>query len=161
MHWETWYKSLSAGEKVNHLFHVCEHCRKRLFDNNLAAADISATQHRILVILNHHKEAVSQKQLADIIGVTTSTMATTLKKMEQDGLVERTMDKQDNRINNIVSTEKGKSVMEYGFSIMGAIDKDVVKSFTEDELKQLVVLLEKYQKQLDSIADKDYVSGQN
>jgi len=89
----------------------------------MARADISATQHRILAMLNHHKEAMSQKEIAKIMGVTTSTMATTLKKMEADGLVERSMDEQDNRINNIRSTAKGKKVMEYGFSIMEAIDK--------------------------------------
>ena len=90
------------------------------------------------------------------MGVTTSTMATTLKKMEADGLVKRTMDKQDNRINNIESTEKGKQVMEYGFAIMNAIDEDIVKGFTEEELTTFVTLLEKYQKQVDLLADVDY-----
>ncbi|MBP5304949.1 MAG: winged helix-turn-helix transcriptional regulator [Lachnospiraceae bacterium] len=157
MNWEAWYKSLSTGQKANHLFHVIEHCRKRIFDSNMAKADTSAVQQRILAILSHHEGAMSQKEIARIMGVTTSTMATTLKKMESEGLATRTMDKQDNRINNICITDKGRSSMEYGFSIMDAIDSDIVKDFTEEELASLVTLLEKYQEQLDRVKDVDYV----
>ena len=156
MNWEKWYNSLSPRHKVSHLFHIIEHCKRRVIDNNMQKLDYSAVQQRILAILNHHEGAMSQKEIAGIMGVTTSTMATTLKKMEADGLVKRTMDKQDNRINNIESTEKGKQAMEYGFAIMNAIDEDIVKGFTEEELTTFVTLLEKYQKQVDLLADVDY-----
>ena len=155
MDWDAWYNSLTPREQVNHLFHMVEHRQKKIVDTNMQRADISAPQHRILGMLNHQKE-MSQKEIAELMGVSTATIAVNLKKMEAAGLIEKAVNERDNRFNRIRSTDKGREVLEYGFCIMGEIDKRAVECFTEEEIDTLKLLLTKYRDNLKALDGVDF-----
>lgn len=153
--WKEWFDRLTPGEQLSHYFRRCNHLHRRIVDKNMAKAEIYASQHRILGLLDH-KPLMSQKEIADVMEVSTATVAVTLKKMEKSGYVEKIMDADDNRFNKIKVTDKGKQMLNLGFDIMGRIDRDSVKNFSEEELKLFGDLMIRYYERLNEMADVDY-----
>lgn len=155
MSFKDWFSQLSPGEQLNHYFRRCNLQHSRIVDRNLVQAEIYGAQHRVLAMLNF-KPMMSQKEIAGAMEVSTATIAVTLKKMEKNGYVERIMDDEDNRFNKVRVTEKGRCLMEQGFDIMDRIDRDTIKGFTEEELKQFNGFLERYLANLNEMAETDY-----
>ncbi|HCS75158.1 MAG TPA: MarR family transcriptional regulator, partial [Clostridiales bacterium] len=85
----------------------------------------------------------SQKNLAEAMQVSTATVAVSLKKLEKAGLITKTMDKTDNRLNRIVITDMGNQVVEQSRQIFQSIEKKVFEGFTEDEKSALSNLMER------------------
>lgn len=155
MHWKEWFDQLTPGEQLNHYFRRCNQLYKRIIDKNLAGAEIYASQHRILRLLDH-KSMMSQKEIAEVMEVSTATVAVTLKKMEKSGYVEKSMDAEDNRFNKIKITDQGRKMLHQGFDIMNRIDRDTALGFTEEELKQFTSLMERFYNRLNEMVDVDY-----
>lgn len=155
MSFKDWFDQLSPGQQLNHYFRRCDHLHKRIVDKTMVRAEIYAAQHRILSILDHRPE-MSQKEIADVMEVSTATVAVTLKKLEKNGYVVKKMDAADNRINKIFLTEKGKRLVHQGFDIMNQIDLDSVKGFSEEELKLFVSFMKRYLNRLDEMMEIDY-----
>ncbi len=155
MRWKDWFDKLTPGEQLNHYFRRCDHLHKRIVDKNMVKAEVYASQHRILTLLDH-KPMMSQKEIASVMEVSTATIAVTLKKMEKSGYVEKIMDDEDNRFNKIKVTERGKEMMCQGFEIMERIDRDTVQGFTEEELKQFTGFMERYYRRLEEMSEIDY-----
>jgi len=158
--WEEWFKKLTPGEQLNHYFRRCNHLHRCIVDKNMTKAEIYASQHRILGILDH-KPLMSQKEIASVMEVSTATIAVTLKKMEKSGFIEKIMDVDDNRFNKIKMTEKGKHMLCQGFDIMHRIDFDLVKNFTEEELCQFTSLMKSYYERLVEMAEVDYTQEES
>lgn len=153
--WRTWFDKLSPGEQLSHYFHWCNGIRRRIVDRNLSEAEAYATQHRMLVLLEH-KPMMSQKELAQVMEVSTASVAVTLKKMEKSGYIERQMDADDNRFNKISVTEKGREMLQRGFDIMVRIDQAAVEGFNEEELKTFLSLMNRYHSRLNEMKDVNY-----
>ena len=157
MSFKEWFDQLTPGQKLNHYFRRCDHLHKSIVDKTMVQAEIYAAQHRILGILNHKPE-MSQKEIADVMEVSTATVAVTLKKMEKSGYVVKKMDDTDNRINKIKLTEKGTQLLYQGFDIMNRIDQDTVRDFTEEELALFASFMERYLRRLNEMAEIDYAA---
>lgn len=156
--WADWFERLTPGEKMSHRFRRCNQLHKKLVDKNMVKAEIYAAQHRILGLLNH-KPMMSQKEIAQVMEVSTATIAVTLKKMEKSGYVEKIMDAEDNRFNKIRVTDKGKEMLGLGFDIMGRIDRESVKCLSEEEVVLLNGLLQRYYGRLSEMLEEDYTEA--
>ena len=67
-------------------------------------------QHRMLMQLAKRQEDIpSQKELAEIMGISPAAVTATLKKLEREEYISRSMTDEDNRKNEIRITEKGLS----------------------------------------------------
>lgn len=107
------------------------------------------------------RDNVTQKELKLTMDIEQATLSNTLKRMERDGLIERSPLKNDKRHHRITLTEKGTSVRS---TVEGAIDdlratvntgltvndrryfKRIMRQMTEhledDQIEPLVVLLD-------------------
>lgn len=105
---------------------------------------IHRTQHRILMHLARDGTLPSQKELAERLEITPAAVTIALKKIENDGYVERTLG-QDTRYNEIKITEKGRTLVNRTRELFSEVDTAMFEGFTDDELDLYIACLEKIQ----------------
>ena len=101
-------------------------------------------QWKIIIILVNNTEGLTQKEIADKLGLEGPTLIPTIDKLEKDGFVVRKVDKNDRRNNRIFLTEKTTSVLELivncGLKIKNMSMRDIPEeniSITSDTLKKM------------------------
>lgn len=99
----------------------------------LSGLNIYRGQPEILGFLLENGEC-SQKQLAESVGVSAASIATSIKRMCKAGLVERTEDESDRRINRIRITEKGREVFLAGRTECGKVDSRMFEGFSDRDI---------------------------
>ena len=131
---------------------------KHLIDSNVSKIGLHRTQHRVLIHIARHEKMLSQKSLAEHIGITPPAMTGILKKLEQDGYIKRVQG-DDNRYNEVEVTELGKKVVDDSFSMFSRLDKTLFEGFSDSELDLYSHCLEKIQdnikKQLDLYTEEE------
>lgn len=85
----------------------------RSFDIRLRnSVGITFAQWRVLVLLTKTHDGLSQKEIADALGLEAPTLIPILDKLQNDGLIERRVDRNDRRNNRIFRTEKTIEIWE-------------------------------------------------
>lgn len=115
-----------------------------MIDSHVKEIGIHRTQHRILMHLARDGMLPSQKELAARLDITPAAVTGALKKIEQDGYVERTLG-QDTRYNELKITKKGIDMVNRTREIFSAADTAMFDGFTDEELDTYISCLEKLQ----------------
>ena len=137
-------RAIWALLRVMKRHHAC--MERRLADQN-----IHHCQYRMLSQLSRHQEdTLSQKELAEKLGISPSAVATALKRIEKEEFVTRSATDEDNRRNEIHITEKGQAKIRECHGIFEAIDRATFEGFTEEELATLISFLERIDRNLDA-----------
>ncbi len=123
---------------------------------SLSGMKLYRGQPEILEYLNEHGDC-SQKELADFLGVSPASIATSLKRMSKAGLIERTADENDRRINRIRLTPKGDEVRTAGKNECDRVDKAMFSGFTDEEIIAFSDMLSKIAENLSpaGMSEKD------
>ncbi len=130
------------------------HCSHRsIIDGRFREKGLYVGQPPILKYLSEHKNA-TQKEIADALHVSAPSIATSLKRMEEAGLVVRLESKKDARRNNLKLTKKGKELSEYADNLFLRVDDVTFTDFTEEELDTLISLFERMNKNLIEFSEK-------
>ena len=109
---------------------------KSAIDQYVDETRLHKSQHRLLMSLAALGDPVSQKKLADYLNITPAAVAVTLKKLEKNGLVTKTISNEDNRFNNVTITDKGKKIVKESQKVFQNTDDVMFKDFTEEEILQ-------------------------
>ena len=113
---------------------------------------IHHSQHRMLIYLTHHTgEIPSQRELAEVLGVSPAAVTTTLKRLEKEGYISRSITDEDNRRNEIRITEKGRTKVAESRVIFESVDTAMFEGFTEDEMETLIHFMERIDRNLDAV----------
>ena len=151
------------GEKVSNLYKnaVKKMCRVTLLHRYAISTSLSGLklyrgQPEILEYLNEHGDC-SQKELADFLGVTPASIATSLKRMSKSGFIEKTPDENDRRINRLSLSEKGKEIRLAGKSECDKVDKAMFSGFSDEEITAFSDMLSRIAENLspDGMSDKE------
>ena len=110
---------------------------KKVIDLYVGETNLHKSQHRMLMVLSHLGSNVSQRDLAERLNITPAAVAVTLKKLEKNGLVERTVSESDNRFNQVVLTEKGKQIVKESHKVFKYADEKMFSGFSQEELDVL------------------------
>lgn len=86
----------------------------------------------MLFILSN-KDGLSQKELADILGIKPSTITVMLKRMEKGNLVVRKQDSEDQRISRVYITDEGLKLCKQAREVMNQIEEECFGNFTTEE----------------------------
>lgn len=130
------------------------HCNHRnIMDKKFRENGIYFGQPPILKYLSENDNA-TQKEIADFLHVSPPSVATSLKRMEESGLVVRVADKKDARCNNLKLTEKGKMLSKYADDLFLTIDEATFADFSAEEIEILVKFLERMNDNLLSYAER-------
>ena len=112
---------------------------------------IHHSQHRMLMHLARKEADIpSQKELAKDLGISAAAVATTLKRLEKEGYIARTITDSDNRRNEIHITEEGLSKVTEGREILESTDRSMFEGFTPEELSAFTAYLRRINQNLDA-----------
>lgn len=111
---------------------VCQ-LHHRAIEKMVGETGLHRAQHRMLMTLSEY-EFGSQSELADMLEISTATVAVSLKKLEAGGYICKTAKEGDSRANFVQLTEKGRKIVESSREIFQGIDGQAVRGLTEEEL---------------------------
>ncbi|MEG0689193.1 MAG: MarR family transcriptional regulator [Hungatella sp.] len=109
---------------------------RSVMERCLHVTGVYRSQHQILMYVVDNPNA-SQKEIAKLYGVSTATIAVSLKKLEKGGYIQRMVDEKDNRFNRICITEKGKKVVDDSMKIFHQIETRMFEGFSEEDFKRM------------------------
>ena len=115
---------------------------RAMMDLRVKEIGIHRTQHRILMHLARDGMLPSQKELADKLDITPAAVTVALRKIEQNGYIERSLG-HDSRYNELKITPKGRAVADRTRELFTAADTAMFDSFSEQELESYIACLEK------------------
>lgn len=124
----------------------------------LSGLNIYRGQPEILGFLIENGEC-AQKTLAEPLGVSAASIATSIKRMCKAGFVERTEDATDRRINRIRITQKGKEVFIAGREECSKVDACMFSGITDEEIEKFSEILIKITENLseEGLSEKEVI----
>ncbi len=126
---------------------------QRSFDIELRKnAGVSLSQWRVVGALVL-QPGLTQKEIADKVGVEGATLVPILDKMEKEGLLKRKLDSSDRRINRIYLTTKADSLWESMIECALRIRKSSIKNISESDIQITLETLRKISKNLTAFSD--------
>jgi MarR family transcriptional regulator, transcriptional regulator for hemolysin len=87
------------------------------------------------------EDGLSQRQLAERMGIEAATLTRHLDRLEADGLVVRHRDGDDRRILRVVPTPAARDLHARMAAVAGSLDADLTAGLCEEELAELRRLL--------------------
>lgn len=97
-----------------------------------------------LLVTLWREEGLSQRELADRLGVKPPTLNVMIGRMEKNGLILKKQDPKDSRRSRIYFTEEGRVICEKARERFADVQESIMNYFTEEEQKQLYDLLNKF-----------------
>ena len=126
---------------------------QRSFDIELRKnAGVSLSQWRVVGALVL-QPGLTQKEIADKVGVEGATLVPIIDKMEKEGLLKRKLDSSDRRINRIYLTTKADSLWESMIECALRIRKSSTKNISESDIQVTLETLRKISKNLTTFSD--------
>ena len=137
----------SETHKACRLCMGTDRVHRKLFERMVASLGIHRSQHFLL--MNIDREGVgSQKELAARLGISTAAVAVTLKKLEAEGYIERTVAEGDSRNNEIRITDAGKRVIGVSRDYIEKLDAAMFRDIDSETLAVFMQCLETMKKNL-------------
>lgn len=128
---------------------------QRSFDIELRKnAGVTLSQWRVVGTLVL-QPGLTQKEIADKVGVEGATLVPMIDKMEKEGLLKRKLDSSDRRINRIYLTPKADSLWESMIECALRIRKSSSKNISESDIQTTLETLKKITKNLTVFSDLD------
>ncbi len=127
----------SLGYKFYRLAHLFSHA----LDDRLAQHAVTVGQFRLLLVL-WEKENITQAEIARLLDLEQPTVASTLKRMERDGLITTTGDPSDRRRTRIVLTRRAHVLKDTLTSEAHNVNDQAVSGLSVDDVARLHGLLD-------------------
>ncbi|MDE5907330.1 MAG: MarR family transcriptional regulator [Lachnospiraceae bacterium] len=128
--------------QIINLFRQMDQSLKRAISKKVKDTGIYRSQHRLLMFLGKHPDC-SQTELAEKMDISPAAVAVSLKKLEKGGYINRQSHAEDNRINHVEVTEKGKGAISVSIQYFKEIENAMLKDFSAQELDNLKHYLER------------------
>ena len=96
----------------------------------------------------------NQEELSKVLKIDKGTTARAIKKLEEEGYIERFKDEKDKRSNKIYLTQKGRDVKESIFSVLDEWERKMSEHLDESEKELMIKLLKKVCLNIDKQEEK-------
>lgn len=126
----------SMHKRVLDLFRQTDQMLKRVLSKKVEHTGLYRSQHRLLMYLGRHPDC-SQTAIAEKMDISPAAVAVSMKKLEKAGYIRRQSDAEDNRINHVAITDKGKEAINNSFVYFQEVEDALCGGFTEEEIRQL------------------------
>lgn len=128
---------------------------QKSFDIELRkTAGVSLSQWRVVGALVM-QPGLTQKEIADKVGIEGATLVPIIDKMEKEGLLKRKPDSSDRRVNRIYLTQKADSLWESMVECALKIRKSSTKNISENDIQTTLETLRKISQNLTSFSEID------
>ena len=146
-------EEILTTREVTHQMIVTNQMHRRTLECNLEGTGIHRAQHRLLMTLAK-KSFVSQVELAQYLEVSPATIAVSLKALKKAELIKKTAKEEDNRINFVELTYKGRKLVEDSCGFFDALDEQMYQGFEQEELHQLYNFFERMYNNMEQMVKK-------
>jgi len=148
-----------TGLELARLIKIISNQYDALIGERLRTADLSGPRWRLLLRLHGEEQAaagqgISPTHLSHSQHVSKNTISALLRGLEEQGLVERTLDSDDRRVFHIHLTDAGRAMVRETAPQHLAFLNTLIEGLTPDERVQLIQLLGKLRRSL-SAQDTD------
>lgn len=127
-----------------YLVRMLAHEMKHYADRKLDEYNVTQEQSHTLGYMYRHKDrGITQNELLKTFKRKGSTVSSTLKGLENKGLIYRMVDPDDSRRKNLKLTQEGMKLVESFVCIFDDIEAILIKDFNESEKQQLKDLFER------------------
>ena len=116
---------------------------RNVIQSRAGELQLQRSGHMMLLFIKNSETPPSQKDIASFFKITPAAVAMSLKKMEAHGLITRTADESDSRINLISLSEKGKELLDKTRQGFEAADKAMLSGISDTELELMSKTLDK------------------
>ena len=116
---------------------------KANMDARVSRYDVTPAQTHVLLYLQQHGGRVPQHELAEFLRVKPSTVNGVLDRMEEKGLVRRSVSGSDARRRLITLTDKGAEQQALFQQSFLDVEEAMVRGFTPEERETLCALLDR------------------
>lgn len=116
---------------------------KANMDARVSRYDVTPAQTHVLLYLQQHGGQVPQHELAEFLRVKPSTVNGVLDRMEEKGLVRRSVSGSDARRRLITLTDKGAEQQALFQQSFLDVEGAMVRGFTQEERETLCTLLDR------------------
>ena len=117
-------------------------------------AGVSLSQWRVVGALVI-QPGLTQKEIADKVGIEGATLVPIIDKMEKEGLLKRKPDSSDRRVNRIYLTQKADSLWESMVECALKIRKSSTKNISENDIQTTLETLRTISQNLTSFSEID------
>ncbi|NLY63369.1 MAG: MarR family transcriptional regulator [Alcaligenaceae bacterium] len=104
---------------------------------------IPSNKWRIFYLIITCEGQCTQKYLTNRIGVDPGAVTRLLKKIEQEGIISRSPDPEDNRITLVSLTELGRAEVERILELREGFLAQIIKNCSHDEMNTFQAVLQK------------------
>lgn len=126
----------------------------RAFDDALAAAGGSLPQWLVLVSLKAQRHGM-QRELAEAVGVEGPTLTHHLNRMEASGLVRRTRDGANRRVQRVELTDEGEAAFDRWRGAVVAFDHRLRSGLADHEAQALSDLLGRLRRTFENATNEE------
>lgn len=148
-----------ASESARLFWHMdrCVALHRLRLHRKTAPLGMFAGQIPLLMFVKHHP-GCTQRDIASGLGVSTPAVATSVKRMQKAGLLEKLADETDMRCNKITLTEQGQQVLLNGQHIFDEVTSGMFEGVTGEERQVLKKILARMEENLggDEFHGKDF-----
>ncbi|MGF0031738.1 MarR family winged helix-turn-helix transcriptional regulator [Bariatricus sp. SGI.154] len=114
------------------IMHQLLHLSKYQAMKGMEDVGLKPSQAGVLFVLNCEGK-LSQRELAEKIGITPPSMTVALRKLEDQGYIVKEPDKEDQRIIRILLSDKGKECIEELKGIMESMEELLFQGISPEE----------------------------
>ena len=123
------------------LFGYCDHQVHKLMGRMLKRYDVSPMQCRTLMFLHDAEDSVNQKTLERHLMIKPSTVNGIVDRLEEKGLVYRTVSATDGRCRILALTEEGQRFHDDFQTVLHQVNERLERGFTQEEKAQFTAFL--------------------
>lgn len=117
---------------------------------NIEFKELMLTRGQYLYLVRiYENPGIIQDKLAEMIKVDRTTAARAIKKLEQNGFIEKRPDEQNRKIKRLFVTEKGEAAAPIILKENDYSNQTALKGLTSKEAEQFAELLEKIRKNVE------------
>jgi DNA-binding MarR family transcriptional regulator len=110
----------------------------------------------MLLCAIHHLNGCSQKELAEELGISPASVAVSLRRMQNAGLILKEGCDEDLRCNRIALSERGMQAFQLSEQILDQMDKTVFSGFAPQEILQLKSFFDRMRANLEQAYGKKF-----
>lgn len=124
--------------------------RNRL-DRRLQPLGLSQSKWMVLLALARYGDGLTQKQLAECLGVEGPSLVGTLDRMQADGWVERRVSASDRRAKTVHRCDKAMALTREIKAIAAKLRGELLTGIPAAEVEQAMTLLSRIKERIDAI----------
>jgi DNA-binding MarR family transcriptional regulator len=132
-------------KKINNLF-------IQMQNQHLKQSDVSYQQGALLMYLSKMKDhEVSQKEISEVLRIKHTTVIGLLERLEEKGMIARTVNPGNKRYRVITLTEKGQREVDHIWTCISRNEERIVGFMSEEEKDTLERLLDKVYANIENV----------